>query len=189
MRLGIKSLTMDDIARQLGISKKTIYKYVSDKNELVRKSVEWQTEEGHNAIAEIQDSGLNAIDEIFEISKMFTELLSQLHPSVYFDLEKYYPEAWDIAVNRRQERAFDVVVRNMNRGVQEGFYRSDLNVDVIARIYVTKMDSLFDGNLFPPHQFSYTDVYIDYFRYHIRGIASDKGREYLKNKMINEQLI
>lgn len=189
MRLGIKSLTMDDIARQLGISKKTIYKYVSDKNELVRKCVEWQSEEEYCAIAETQKAGLNAIDEIFEISKMVTELLSQLHPSVYFDLEKYYPEAWDIAVNKRKKRVYEDVVLNMNKGVQEGLYRSDLNVDVVARIYVAKMDLLFDGNLFPPHQFSFTDVYIEFFRYHIRGIASEKGREYLTKKMTNEHLI
>lgn len=189
MRLGIKSLTMDDVARQLGISKKTIYKYVSDKNELVRKCVEWQSREENSAIAEVKKAGLNAIDEIFEISKMVTELLNQLHPSVYFDLEKYYPEAWDIAVNKRKKRVYDDVVANMNKGVQEGLYRSDLNVEVVARIYVAKMDLLFDGNLFPSHQFSFTDVYIEFFRYHIRGIASEKGREYLTKKMINEQLI
>ncbi len=183
MRYGIKSLTMDDIARQLGVSKKTIYKYVSDKNDLVRRAVETQSIEERASIQKICDSGLNAIDEIFEISKVVSEILSQVHPSVHYDLEKYHPEAWCVATKLRQDHVYKCVFGNLTKGKEDGLYREDLNCDVIARIYIAKMDVLFDGVVFPPQQFNFQEVYLEFFRYHIRGIASEKGLKYLIEKV------
>lgn len=178
---------MDDIARQLGVSKKTIYKYVSDKNDLVRRAVEWQSVEERTSIQHICECGYNAIDEIFEISKVVTEILSQVHPSVHYDLEKYHPEAWSVATKNRQENVYTCVLANLNKGKEEGLYREDLNCDVIARIYIAKMDMLFDGEVFPTHQFNFPEVYLEFFRYHIRGIASKKGLEYLIQKVNKEK--
>ena len=91
MRLGIKSVNMDDISRQLGISKKTLYKYVSDKNDLVKKVVQTLMDMEDEAILEIQSKNLNAIEENLEIMKYIVGMLNNLHPSVMFDMEKYHP--------------------------------------------------------------------------------------------------
>lgn len=187
MRLGIKSITMDDMARQLGVSKKTIYKYVKDKNDLVNKALAVHGEHEMCSIESICSKGLNAIDEIFEISQFVTEMLSTVHPSVHFDLEKYYPEAWNMAVQERQKQVFKCITENLEKGVKEGLYREDLKPEIIGRIYIAKLDVLFDGELFPPQQFNFAEVYLEYFRYHIRGIASQKGLQYLIEKVKKEQ--
>jgi len=183
MRYGIKSLTMDDIARKLGVSKKTIYKYVSDKNDLVRRAMEHQIETERFSINSICEAGTNAIDEIFEISKIISEILGQVHPSVHYDLGKYHPEVWNVAMKQRQDHVYECVFGNLNKGKEEGLYREDLNCEVIAKIYIAKLDVLFDGEIFSPQQFNFADVYLEFFRYHVRGIASPKGLEYLIEKV------
>lgn len=178
---------MDDIARQLGVSKKTLYKYVSDKNDLVSRAVAYQSDEERNHIRDICEKDLNAIDQIFEISRVITEILGQVHPSVHFDLEKYHPEVWHMAMNNRQEEVFRCIYDNLEKGKSEGLYREDLNSEIIARIYIAKLDVLFDGEVFPPQQFNFADVYLEFFRYHVRGIASEKGLAYLIEKVKKER--
>jgi hypothetical protein len=75
---------------------------------------------------------------------------------------------------------------NMIKGMEEGLYREDLKPDIMAKIYLTKMDAVFDGELFPPSVVSFADVYMELFRYHIRGIASEKGIAYLVEKIKRE---
>ncbi|TVR40607.1 MAG: TetR/AcrR family transcriptional regulator [Cryomorphaceae bacterium] len=187
LKYGIKSLTMDDIARHLGVSKKTLYKYVSDKNDLVRRVVTLQSELEQQIIAKICERGLNAIDEIFEISRIVAELLGQMHPSVHYDLEKYHPEVWRSTFKHREDFVFNCVLENLNKGKKEGLYREDLNTGVIARLYIAKMDVLFDGEMFPATQFNFREVYLEFFRYHIRGIASHQGLQYLIAKVQQEK--
>ncbi len=187
MRLGIKSITMDDMARQLGVSKKTIYKYVKDKNELVERTLALHGQHEHGQIEEICEKGYNAIDEIFEISKFVSEMLSNVHPSVHFDLEKYYPEAWAKTMRERQQYVFECVNGNLEKGGKDGLYRSNLNPEIIARIYIAKLDVLFDGEIFPAQKFNFAEVYLEFFRYHIRGIASEKGLNYLIEKVQKER--
>lgn len=187
MRLGIKSLTMDEIARQLGVSKKTIYKYVADKNELVRRAVAFQQEEEQAAIQAICSKGHNAIDELFEISRHISDMLAQIHPSVHFDLEKYHPDAWKLSMSCRQQQVYECIFGNLENGKKQGFYRADLDSDIIAKIYIAKLDVVFDGELFPVDQYKFATVYLEFFRYHIRGIASEKGLNYLIEKVKKER--
>lgn len=188
LRYGIKSLTMDDIARHLGISKKTLYKYVADKNDLVNRVVTEQCRLEQETISEICHRGLNAIDESFEISRTVAELLGQMHPSVHFDLEKYHSEVWRSTFKLREDFVFNCVLENLKKGIKEGLYRDSINAEVIARLYNAKMDVLFDGELFPATQFNFKEVYLEFFRYHIRGIASQSGLEYLIEKVKREKL-
>lgn len=187
MRLGIRSLTMDEVARQLGVSKKTIYKYVADKNELVRRAVQFQQEEEQAAIQKICQKGHNAIDELFEISRHISDMLAQIHPSVHFDLEKYHPDAWQLSMNCRQEQVYTCISSNLENGKSQGLYRADLDSDIIAKIYIAKLDVVFDGDMFPVNQYKFAQVYLEFFRYHVRGIASEKGLNYLIEKVKKER--
>src|ERR1035437_2884162 len=92
MKYGIKSVTMDDVARELGISKKTLYQYVNDKNELVQKVVEMELDDKAEGFSKMNCSGLNAIEELFEVHKMIRQMLKDYNPSTEYDLRKYYPE-------------------------------------------------------------------------------------------------
>lgn len=187
MRLGIRSVNMDDIAQHLRISKKTLYQYVKDKNELVLRTVKQIGDHHRTCIHGICEQGHNAIDESFEISRFVASQVGQIHPSVHFDLQKYHPEAWELLQSTEREDIYRCIADNLRKGIEEGLYREDLDIDVIARIYISRFDVTFDGQLFPADKYSFEDVIWELFRYHIRGIASDKGRKYLMKKVQKER--
>ena len=183
MKYGIKSMTMDDLARHLGMSKKTIYTFVKDKNDLVAKGLKMQFSAEEQAVKEICERGLNAIDEMFEIGLFISAMLSEMHPSIHYDLEKYHAEAFQAMKKSHEMNIYQCMMANLEKGKKEGLYREDLNADVIAKIYMSKIDIVFNAELFPPTEISFNDVYATLFRYHILGVASPAGREYLMKKL------
>ena len=187
MRLGVRSVNMDDIAQHLRISKKTLYQYVKDKNELVQRTVEQICDHHRACICSIREKGLNAIDENFEIASFIAGQLGQMHPSIHFDLQKYHAEAWDLLQRTEKADIHECVTANMHKGIQQGLYREDLNIPVIAKIYIARFDVTFDGRLFPQAEYNFDDVVWELFRYHIRGIASEKGLKYLVRKVKKER--
>ena len=123
MRLGIKSLTMDEIARQLGISKKTLYKYASDKKELVTKAVQLAIDDEESLLTEMHQANGNAIDKIFAINTMISEKLQSIQPAVIFDMQKYYPEAWAIMEEHKSVFIHNQIKENLAEGINQGLYR------------------------------------------------------------------
>ena len=183
---GIKSMTMDDLSTRLGISKKTLYQHVKDKNDLVEKVLLHIAGELKCEVDETIGQGVNAIDELFGITTRVAGQLKDIHPAIHFDLEKYYPEAFrNMVVTKRQE-ILGITTNNMERGIREGLYREDLNIPMIATIYVARFDMVFDGELFPPGRFNMDDLHWEILRYHVRGIASAKGLKYLEKKVQKE---
>ncbi|NQY08904.1 MAG: TolC family protein [Flavobacteriales bacterium] len=178
-RNGIKSTTMDDVARALGISKKTLYQFVNDKPDLVSSVIAYQIELDKNVVDNIFEQGVNAIDEMIAIKIYFTNKLSEIHPSFHFDMEKYYPGTWKIFLDYKNSYVLDCVIKNMEKGVKEGYYRTDLHIPIISRIYVGRIDQIFDSGIFPVSEFNFPEVNVENMKYHIRGIASDKGLKYL----------
>ena len=187
MRHGIKSMTMDDVANHLHISKKTLYQFVTDKNDLVERAVSRMHAAHTTCIDAICAQGLNAIDEQYEIAKYLAGLLSQVHPSIHYDLEKYHPRAWEQFHAQKRSHIDSCLTRNMRKGITEGLYRDDLNVDIVAKLYMARFDVLFDGELFPVDKYSFADITWESFHYHINGIASPKGVQYLLKKMKKER--
>lgn len=187
MRFGIKSVTMDDVASKLGISKKTLYQYVSNKDELVKKCIKVMCDRDQSVVEGICKMDLNAIDQMFEISKYLVSMLQEIHPSIHFDLQKYHPEAWTELESTKHQSIYDCTVKNLEQGIQEGLYRDDLDIPVIAKIYLSRFDVVFDGQLFPVGQFSFSDVIWEMFRYHVRGIANEQGVKYLQKKVKKER--
>lgn len=183
---GIKSMTMDDMSTRLGISKKTLYQHVKDKNDLVEKVLLHIAEELKCEVDETVGQGVNAIDELFGITTRVARQLKDIHPAIHFDLEKYYPEAFRSMVLTKRKEIFDLTTNNMERGIREGLYREDLNIAMIATIYVARFDMVFDGELFPPGRFNMDDLHWEILRYHVRGIASAKGLKYLEKKVQKE---
>ena len=183
LKYGIKSMTMDDLARHLGMSKKTIYNYVKDKNELVEKGLAMQFNTEECAVADICAKNLNAIDEMFEIGLFISGMLNEMHPSIHYDLEKYHADSFHKAKKSHEQHTYQCTVDNLKKGMAEGLYRENLNADVIAKIYMSKIDIVFDAELFPPTEISFNEVYSTMFRYHILGVASTKGATYLKKKL------
>ncbi|MFZ5552966.1 MAG: TetR/AcrR family transcriptional regulator [Bacteroidota bacterium] len=188
MRYGIKSVTMDDIARELKISKKTLYQFVVDKPELVSKVMQFKCNCDQTDVTDIIKKSKNAVDELLNVTQYFGKIIREIHPSIHYDLEKYYPEAWQVFDQHKKGFVLNCITTNLKRGIKEGLYRDNLNVDIIARIFVARIDMVFDSEIFPPSQFNFGEVHLELMRYHIRGIASEKGIKYLLDKLKNEKI-
>lgn len=189
MRYGIKSVTMDDVAKALKMSKKTLYQYVSDKQDLVR-----QVMAGHCQLERMacdliaENNQANAVDELLEITKFVTGQIKNVHPSIHYDLEKYYPDAMGEFESHKMDYIYNMVASNLKRGIQQGWYRSNINIPIISRLYVYKLDMFFDPEIFPPREFNFLEVYMEMMRYHIRGVATEQGLAYLTKKAAQERL-
>ena len=183
MKFGIKSLTMDDISRHLGISKKTLYQFVSDKKDLVKKALELAVGADQCMLEDISESEGNAIDELLIINEKVSQKLQTIQPAMMYDLQHHYPEAWKVMENHKKCFVYDMVVNNINTGIKQGYYRENVNPEIIASIYVTMIDKIFDSDMFPSHQYDFSTLHKEMARYHIRGIASSKGITYLGERI------
>lgn len=180
LKYGIKSITMDDVAKELGISKKTLYQQVEGKDELVKYAVRYFTEVEKLAIGKLQTTCTNAIEEIFAIGDFLSKYLINLNPVVLYDLKKYYPEAWKIFQEHKKNYVVSILIKNMQSGRKEGLYRADFDLEIIAYAYISKIEVMMDSELAPLENFNFPHIIKELQQYHIRGIASEKGLAYLK---------
>jgi len=184
LNLGFKSVTMDDLANEMGISKKTIYSHFENKTKLVEESTLNLFGLISNGIDEICAIQKNPIKELYEIKKFVMLHLKNEKSSPQYQLQKYYPRIHETLKNKQFEVMQDCVVDNVKRGVEMGIYRSNLDVEFVARIYFSGVTSIKDGNLFPNSQFPTAQLMDYYLEYHLRGIVTPKGRKIL-NEIIN----
>ena len=183
LNYGFKSVTMDDIANNLGMSKKTIYQHFDNKTKLVQASTMHLFEfisEGINHICSLEK---NPIEEIYSIKKFIMEHLKDEKSSPQYQLQKYYPNIFKTLKEKQFCVMQDCVTGNLNRGLSEGLYRDTVHVDFISRIYFNAMMVIKDKDLFPEDKFSMTMLINNYIEYHLRGICTPKGLEIL-NKFI-----
>lgn len=183
LNYGFKSVTMDDIANTLGISKKTIYQHFDNKTMLVEASTFYLFEVISTGIDHISSLEMNPIEEIYSIKKFVMQHLKDEKSSPQYQLQKYYPKIFKTLKDKQFNLMQTCVVANLTRGIKQGLYRNSINVDFIARIYFNSMLAIKDIDLFPNQQFSMNMLMSNYLEYHLRGISSPKGLETL-NKFI-----
>lgn len=181
-RYGIKSLTMDDVARELGMSKKTLYQYVSDKNDLVEKTLDFHLQHSKHTCELLIEDQKNPIDAMMAIGDFFSQHMRDTNPSLMFDLRKYHTGAWKKLDEYRFNTIMKQIQHNLNKGIEEGYYRDDIDVSIIPRLYIGLTDAILDSTYFPRDQYKFEEVVKQMLSYHIHGIATQKGKEYLKNK-------
>lgn len=179
-RYGVKNLTMDDIARELGMSKKTIYQQVENKAELVKKSMQYYLTEEREKMKEILESKPNSVDAMIELFSYFIGQISEFNPLAFHELQKYYPETWEIYIEYRNFYFHSKIVGNIEEGMKQGVYREGLDPDIISKLYINGFDLLLDPNIFPPKKYVFLSVYKEFLNYHLRGILSAKGLKFLE---------
>ncbi|MCX6231629.1 MAG: TetR/AcrR family transcriptional regulator [Bacteroidetes bacterium] len=188
-KYGIKSVSMDDIAQQLCISKKTLYQYFKDKADLVTKVVNINNCEKDQKFLEIINMDLNAIDSLLEVSKHLIEMLKGMNPPIIYDLRKYYPELTkELIINRRQH-VYNNIKNNIIKGINEGVYRKDLNPEIITTFYVKRIDDIFFEDEETLNKYPQHELFTQMFIYHVRGIVNSQGLAYFENKIKNEPII
>ncbi len=182
-RLGIKSVTMDDIARELGMSKKTLYQFISDKLELVSQVVDHELQIHSESIHEVRRAGGNAIDELIEANRLIHNIRSVHGPSFYYDLRKYYPELFRRWLGEKRHRLYDTIVSNLLKGKKEGLYRSEMDEHIIARLYVARMEMFTSSEIMDEEELFAGKFIREVFLYHLHGICNENGRKYLSEQI------
>ncbi|MGB0914780.1 MAG: TetR/AcrR family transcriptional regulator [Crocinitomicaceae bacterium] len=187
MKFGIKSVTMDDLARELSISKKTIYKYFNDKNDLVKSIIEMKVEMDSAICTNTAMQSDNAIDELIQVSQLVIEQFNNFNPSVFFDIKKFHKEAWHIIEQHKHSFVQNMIKENIERGIKEKIYRENLNSTISAKLYVASSDAAMNSDIFPWPEFKFQDIFMEMISLHINGMANDTGRAYLKQKLNSNQ--
>jgi TetR/AcrR family transcriptional regulator, cholesterol catabolism regulator len=176
-KYGVKSVTMDDIARELGISKKTLYQFFENKNDLIAQMLQVHDTTDEEVIRKCFVEATDAVDELVQIGKHAMGEVSKLmttHNFVY-DLQKYHREVWEKFEHSMKTRTYEGVKHNIERGIREGLYRADVDADVIAKLYVGKMFFIIDEDNFPNSKYNKWQVFIQNWIYHVHGIGTAKG--------------
>lgn len=183
LNLGFKSVTMDEIASALGVSKKTIYKFFSNKTDLVDAVTSNMFDKISCGIDGVCDIGLNPIDEIFAIKKLVMEHLKDEKSSPLYQLQKYYPKLF-VSLQQKQFQVMQkCVVENLKKGVQEGLYRENIDAEFISRIYFIGITGIKNKDMFPLNNYSMKTLMNHYLEYHLRGICSPKGVIHLEKQL------
>lgn len=187
-RYGIKRVTMDDIAKELGMSKKTIYQFYKEKDDLVNQLCEIETRKHTADFTQMATDAKDPIHEIILISEKMREMIQNINPVFFLDLQKFYPDAFNIFQKFKEECAYKDILNNLNKGKAMGIYRADLDVEFAARYRLAQMDMLMFGNYFSFEKISFiqtSELLLDMFVY---GVCTVKGHKLINDyKKIKEE--
>ena len=177
MQYGICSVSMDDIAGALGISKKTIYQYFADKDELVEAVIKDSIEDSQNCCLHDKAIAKDAIHEVFLAMEMMQEMFEEMNPSIIYDMEKFHPKAYAVFHQHKYNFLYQVLKDNLTRGIQEEIYRADINIEVLIKARLETMMLAFNQQIFPKNKFSLVEVEIHLTEHFLFGLASLKGHK------------
>ena len=175
MQYGIRSVSMDDIAANLGMSKKTIYLYYKDKDELIDSVVEEVIHSNQCQCNNDRDNADNAVHEIFQVMEMMTEMFKTMNPSILFDMQKYHPVAYQRFQKHRNEYLYNVCRQNLERGIEEGLYRPEVNVEIMARYRVETMLTSFNPEFQRNVKLGLIEIEKEIIIHYLFGLVSSKG--------------
>lgn len=179
---GIKNLSMDDISRMLGISKKTLYQFVENKVDLLKKISLYIQDTIKDRMEQLANSELNAIDILLEMSKIANAKHFRINSMITFEFRKYYPQVFEEYLCIKRDLLIDNIKKNLDQGIKEGLYRQDLNKDIIAHLYFKKIEDFHNPDVTDLQHFSFENVFEVMFENHIRGIANQNGIEYFEKQ-------
>jgi len=182
LRLGFKSITMDDIACEMCISKKTIYKYFSNKDLLIEESVQMVHKEIHETITKIVSQNFNAIEENFEIRRMFKEMFKSAESSPIYQLKKHYPEIYEKVLSMQVSVCEECFRDNITKGINEGLYRKDLDIENYVKFYYTLIFSINENTILEKDA---QELELKALEYHIRAMATLAGIKELEKQILN----
>jgi AcrR family transcriptional regulator len=167
MRYGIRSISMDEIASQLGMSKKTIYQFYADKDAVVEAVMQLEIENDCVQCTAHRNQSENAVHEVFLATDMIMEMMSTLNPAIIYDLQKYHHNSYQTFSQHKNTFLYNTLKTNLERGIKEELYREDINAEIIAKLKIESIFSTFNTEVFPPGKYnlvtlvqSITDIYL-----------------------------
>ncbi len=180
-KYGVRSISMDDIARHLAVSKKTLYQHFVDKEDIVTMTSKQHIEKISKEFERIRERAKNAIDELAGLSICMKREMEDINPSLLFDLQKYHPKAWAVWIDHKNNFIRNSVARNLRQGIEEGYFRPDINSNIIASMRIELVEIAFDERIFPREEFKLPEVQLQIFDHFVYGIVTDKGRKLYQN--------
>jgi AcrR family transcriptional regulator len=190
LQSGLRQVTMDDLAQELGISKKTIYQYYKDKDDLVKAVVNLELK-NHEAICNnCELSAENAIHEMFLLMENMKAMTQTMNPNAMMELDKHFPSAFEIIKNHKDEFLFSLIKQNLMKGIKEGFYRNDLDIDILSKFRLETVFIPFNLRLFPLDKFNSLEVHTQLMEHFVYGLMTIKGHELMDQyKKLSKQAI
>ena len=187
MKYGIKSVTMDDVAKALSISKKTLYQYVNDKTDLVEKCVFFLSNMFDKAHSNKSDER-NVVEKYIDLYKEISSIIKENNHSFEYDLQKYYPQLFQSMKDSHRKLVMIRMTKDMEDGIEQGFFRSDLNIKKIVVLHILRIESLKDNDILQKYNYTLVDIIDEMFNYHFHAIATQKGiNEYKRLNLLNHE--
>ena len=185
-KYGVKSVTMDDIAREFGISKKTLYNHFESKADVVYKVAQFEFDKEREDLEKLCQEHKHVIDQLYVISKFIIEVNLKLTPSLTYSIDKYYHKIWEELMDKREKHILNIITNNFNTGIKQGIYRKDVDMNIIQHFYafLLNIKSLEMYNDLVAEKFD--DTFNTIFIYHIRGIANNVGIKYLEKQFLRD---
>ena len=182
-RYGVKSVTMDEIANELGISKKTIYQHFEDKDDIVYQLMLSEMNQDKCEWEELEKTSKDVIERTVKSMDLIKQAFTEINPTAFFDIKKYHPKSWQIFQEHKQNFILASIIRDLKDGIEQGYFRPDIKVDILARMRLEQIELGFDPVIFPPNKFSIVEVELTMLDNFFRGILTEKGlqvyQEYL----------
>lgn len=183
MKYGFRSVSMDDIAGKLGMSKKTLYQHFADKDELVEAALEYDIELDQKDCMKSTTNSNNAIEEVYNVIDVVAEQLGEMNPMVLFEMQKFHPTAFKRFQKYKDEFILKMIQQNIQRGIAEGLYRDDINVEVLAKFRLESMMLVFNPEVFPlSKKYPLKDLMLIIGEHFLFGISSPKGYKLIQKK-------
>lgn len=184
-KYGVRSVTMEDIAHQLGISKKTIYQHFSDKEQILYQVIQDKTGRDQSEMDCMVTETSNPVEEILGVLNMIRKNTDQVSPNLLIDIKRYYPQAFALFRQYKEGQIMRSILENIQKGISQGIYRSDINPTILARLRVEQIELAFNHNLFPSDQYSMHDVQAELMHHFVRGMLTEKGFT-IYNQYVNQ---
>lgn len=182
MHYGLRSVTMDDIARLAGVSKKTIYQEFTDKNQLVLDTFRSALQDDEVMMMRLPQLNEGVIEHLIGLSTYIRKRFSEMNPLVMNEIQRYFPQCWQLFEDFKNKYVYQDLVSLLEEGIKEGFFRPEINTEIIALMRMEQMMSLFDPIKFPPSKHNMGDLHLEMFEHFLYGIFTDKGKETYLNK-------
>jgi TetR/AcrR family transcriptional regulator, cholesterol catabolism regulator len=180
-KYGIKAITMDDIAKHLAISKKTIYQYYKEKEEIINTLMNEKIKEDEKKFSKLHSDSPNVIQEVFAIMRVLSEDVGKINPVIFYELQKFYPEAWKKFTHFKENFIRKQVEESLKRGQEQGYVRKDINTGILSRMRMEQIQLGFNTQVFPQDKFTVVEVQLAMTEHFLYGICTLKG-----HKLINK---
>jgi AcrR family transcriptional regulator len=180
-RYGIRTITMDEIASQLGISKKTIYQFFTDKDDMVSAVIEQEIQRNEMECGNFREAAIDAVHQIFLALQSLEEMLKYTNPLMLYDLEKHHPASFQKLREYKYRFLYQVILENLEWGVGTDLYRPDIDKDIVAKARIEAAFLVFNPDVFPHSRYRISEVNFELAMLFLHGVATDKGKQLIES--------